>query len=403
MKCTRALIPGDQHQLQREKLEQLPGILREAGIDCWLVWVRETIQMPDPVLPIVLGADLVWPSALLFTPSGERTAIVGRFDAEVVPADLYGRVVPYDEGIGDVFRAELDRIAPRTIAINESRSDVAADGLTAGMKARLLEILAPTPYADRLVSAEDLIGRLRGRKTSFEQAQIRDAIRITEAIFDELDDFLTVGQTEIEIQRFVHGRMAEFGVGFAWQASSNPAVDAGPDKAFGHGAPSDNRTKAGQMHFDFGVQSGGYSSDIQRMYFFGASDGIPEEVQRAFETVRDAIQLAADVLKPGVRGRDVDAVAREHVVDCGYPEFAHALGHQVGRFAHDGGTFLGPPWERYGDSPNGLVEAGNVFTLELHVPTEEYGQVSLEEDVLVTEAGCEFLSHPQRALRCVTA
>jgi Xaa-Pro aminopeptidase len=50
-----------------------------------------------------------------------------------------------------------------------------------------------------------------------------------------------------------------------------------------------------------------------------------------------------------------------------------------------------------------MVEAGNVFTLELHVPTAAYGQVSLEEDVLVTETGCEFLSHPQRALRCIAS
>jgi len=390
------------HQLQREKLDQIPGILREVGIDCWLVWVRETIQTPDPVLPIVLGADLVWPSALLFTASGERTAIVGSFDVDVVPADVYDRVTPYTEGIGDVLRGELDRIAPGTIGINESRDDVAADGLTSGMKALLLEILEPTPYAKRLVSAEGLISRLRGRKSPFEQARIRDAVRITEEIFDELDGFLAVGQTEIEIRDFVHRRMAELGVGFAWQASSNPAVDAGPNKAFGHGAPSDNRTKAGHLlHFDFGVQSGGYSSDIQRMYFFGSPDEVPAEVQRAFETVRHAIQRAAEFLRPGVRGLEVDAVARGHVIDCGYPEFAHALGHQVGRFAHDGGTLLGPPWERYGDSPEGIVEAGNVFTLELHVPTEQYGQVSLEEDVLVTETGCEFLSHPQQTLRCI--
>ena len=394
----------DEYQLQREKLDQLPAILREAEIDCWLVWVRETIQMPDPVLPILLGADLVWPSALLLTPSGERTAIVGKFDVEVVPAELYERVIPYDEGIADVLRAELDRIAPKTIGINESRSDVAADGLTSGMKARLFEILEPTPYADRLVSAESLIGRLRGRKSPFEQTRIRDAVRITEEIFDELDEYLTVGQTEIEIREFVHRRMEELGVGFAWQAASNPAVDAGPNKPFGHGAPSDNRTKAGHLlHFDFGVQSGGYSSDIQRMYFFGAPDEIPEEVQRAFDTVRDAIGLAADFLRPGVRGKYVDAVAREHVITRGYPPFGHALGHQVGRFAHDGGTLLGPPWERYGESPNGLVEVGNVFTLELHVPTTSYGPVSLEEDVLVTESGCEFLSHPQQALRCIDA
>ena len=394
----------DGHRLQREKLDQIPALLRETGIDCWLVWVRETIQTPDPVLPAVLGADLVWPSALLFTASGERIAIVGTYDADVVPGELYSRVVPYAEGMADLLRAELDRIAPRTIGIDESKNDSGADGLTAGMKALLVDMLAPTAHAAKLVSAERLVGGLRGRKSPYEQERIRDAVRITEGIFDELDLFLAFGQTEIEIQRFVHGRMAELGVGFAWQAASNPAVDAGPDKAFGHGGPSDNRTKRGHLlHFDFGVQSDGYSSDIQRMYFFGAKSEIPSEVRHAFETVRDAIQLAADFLRPGVRGRDVDAIARRHVIDCGYPSFAHALGHQVGRYAHDGGTLLGPAWERYGDSPNGTIEAGNVFTLELHVPTVDHGQVSLEEDVLVTETGCDFLSHPQRALRCIAS
>ncbi len=390
--------------LQKEKLAQLPALLREGGIDCWLVWVRETIQAPDPVLPLILGADLVWPSALLFTPAGERTAIVGTFDADLVPSELYDRVIPYTEGIAELLRAELARIAPQTIGVNESRDDVGADGLTAGMKDVLLDILGGTPHAAKLVSAEGVIGRLRGRKSPLEQARIRGAVRITEQLFDELDGFLAVGQTELEIQGFVHRRMAELGVGFAWQATANPAVDAGPNKPFGHGAPSSNRTKAGHLlHFDMGVQAAGYSADLQRMYFFGSSEHVPEEITHAFITVRDAIALAADALRPGVRGKDVDAVARGHVVARGYPPFAHALGHQVGRYAHDGGTLLGPPWERYGDAPNGVVEAGNVFTLELLVPTKNYGQVSLEEDVVVTETGCAFLSEPQQTLRCIDA
>lgn len=394
---------GD-NRLQEEKLAQLPAILAETGMDVWLVWVRETVHTPDPVLPLVLGADLVWPSALLFTATGERVAIVGSFDAAVIPADLYDRVVPYTEGIAALLQAELDRIAPRTIGINESKSDVGADGLTAGMKALLLDLLAPTSHAARLVSAERVIARFRGRKSPLEQERIRRAVRLTEGILAELEGFLAVGQTEREIQAFVHRRMGELGVGFAWQPASNPVVDAGPEKAFGHGAPSENRTKRGHLlHLDFGVQAEGYSADLQRMYFFGEVDEVPDEVARAFATVRDAIAVAADFLRPGVRGVDVDAVARAHVVARGYPPFAHALGHQIGRFAHDGGTLLGPPWERYGDAPFGVVEEANVFTLELHVPTVRYGPVGLEEDVLVTARGCEFLSRPQTSLRCIAA
>ncbi|MGY5876068.1 MAG: M24 family metallopeptidase, partial [Candidatus Thorarchaeota archaeon] len=96
----------------------------------------------------------------------------------------------------------------------------------------------------------------------------------------------------------------------------------------------------------------------------------------------------------------VDSLARQFVVDSGYEEYQHALGHQVGRHAHDGGALLGPLWERYGDSPRGIVEVGNIFTLELYVTTENYGQMSLEEDILVTKSGCKYLSHPQTELIC---
>jgi Xaa-Pro aminopeptidase len=138
------------------------------------------------------------------------------------------------------------------------------------------------------------------------------------------------------------------------------------------------------------------------MFFMGSPSQIPDEIQSAFETVRDAIQAAADFIKPGVKGFEVDQVARRYVQERGFEEYQHALGHQVGQATHDGGTTLGPLWERYGDSPRGIVQPGNVFTLELYVTTENYGQLSLEEDILVTETGSEFLSNPQRELICVS-
>jgi len=388
--------------LQQQKAEQIAGILQQADIDCWLVWVRETSQMTDPVLPFIYTGDLVWPSALLFTRSGERLAIVGNFDAGGVPEELFDRVIPYTEGISETLVDELRRIDPVSIAINESVDDVASDGLTSGMKKLLLNYLKTTPYAGRLVSAAPIIGRLRGRKTATEVSRIEQAVRITEEIFAELHNALAIGQSELAIHRFVRKRMETHGVGNAWQADHNPAVDAGPDKAFGHLGPTETRTKEGQLlHLDFGVRFKDYCSDLQRMFFFGSPDQIPEEVIDAFRTVRDAIAAAAKSVRPGELGHQVDAVARRFVAELGYEPFQHALGHQLGRAAHDGGTLLGPLWERYGDSPNGALEEGNVFTLELYVTTKHYGQVSLEEDIVVTADGCRFLSHPQQELRCV--
>ena len=120
-------------------------------------------------------------------------------------------------------------------------------------------------------------------------------------------------------------------------------------------------------------------------------------MRRAFDTVVRAVEAGLAALRPGVRGYEVDAAARRVVVEAGYPEFKHGLGHGLGRAVHDGGTLLGPRWPCYGRTPEGVVEAGNVFTVELGVATEA-GYVGLEEDVLVTEGGCEVLSGFQREL-----
>jgi Xaa-Pro aminopeptidase len=147
------------------------------------------------------------------------------------------------------------------------------------------------------------------------------------------------------------------------------------------------------------VRLDGYCSDIQRMWYVRrpGESAPPDDVQKAFDTVVRAIDAGAAALRPGARGFEVDAAARRVVVEAGYPEFKDALGHGLGRAVHDGGTMLGPQWPCYGRNTDAVVEAGNVFTLELGVPTAA-GDIGLEEDVLVTAEGCEFLSSRQREL-----
>jgi Xaa-Pro aminopeptidase len=390
------------YELERSKAQQACEILKELDIDAWLVWVRETSQMADPVLELIFGGELTWQSALIFT-MDEKLAIVGSFDRDVVKAKgIYDTIIPYTTGIRDELVKQLGRKDPKKIAINYSVNDVAADGLSVGMYKLLQDYLRNSPYLSRLKSAENFIQKLRGRKTAEEVSRIRKAVEITEDIFESAKRFVKVGMTEIEIFDFFHQCMKVHSVTSAWDEDHNPAVDAGPYKLFSHAGPIDSKTKEGHLlHFDFGVRYNGYCSDIQRMFFFGQKGDIPQEVQDAFETVRDGIQAAAKFVRPGAVGYEVDKVARDFVKAAGYEEYQHALGHQLGRLAHDGGTLLGPKWERYGDSPMGVVEVGNVFTLEFNVSTKHFGQVSLEEDILITRTGCEFLSKPQKELICI--
>lgn len=387
----------------KDKTSQAIEILQELDIDLWFTFVRETSGVRDPILDFIFGPeDLTWPSALIFTKTGERIAIVGRFEAEAVSRlGVYDTVLHYDQSIKPTLLETLENLAPQQIAINTSRNNVHADGLTHGLYEILMDYLAETDFADKLISAESIINAFRGRKTPSEVARIREAVTVTEEIYGRAFDYLRLGMTEKQVGQFMHNLVDEYGLETAWVYDHCPAFNSGPDSPVGHGGPTDIVIEPGHLlHFDFGVKKADYCSDIQRMGYVlrPGETQPPAEVQRGFETVLAAIDAAIDALKLGTPGVDVDAAARSVVTSAGYPEYKYSTGHQLGRVAHDGGALLGPAWERYGESPYQVVEVGHVYTIEPGLAVEGYGYIGLEEDVLVTENGVEYLVAPQRQL-----
>jgi Xaa-Pro aminopeptidase len=385
--------------LVQEKVQQAIGILKEMDTDLWLTFVRETTAGGDPILPLIYGLDLTWQSALLLTKTGDRIAIVGRLEAEAaLRTGAYDTILHYDQSILPELLGVLERLDPKQIAINYSIDDVHADGLSYGMYQLLCRYLDGTPYLSRLVSAEKLHSALRGRKTPQELERIQAAIRTTSSIFQRTFDFLTLGMTEVEVSDFMHAQLEEFDVIAAWELINCPTVNTGPESPIGHVGPSGLKISPGHIvHFDFGVLQDEYCSDIQRVVYFlrPGEEAPPPEVQHGFDTVRAAIQDAFHAMKPGVNGKSVDLVARKTILDAGYPEFPYATGHQVGRVVHDGAAILGPEWDRYGETPNYLLEPGQVFTIEPGLAVKGYGYIGLEEDVLVTSSGAEYLGAPQ--------
>lgn len=393
--------------LVREKVAQATQILNEFDVDLWLTFVRETTLSPDPALELIADVDVTWKSAFMLCRDGAHVAIIGRFDREnVAQLGAYPQIIGYDQGIAKHLRTVLAEKAPRTIAINTSENDVAADGLSHGLFLSLQNILAGTPFADRLISAEKIIAALRGRKSPAEVERVRQAVATTEALFDEVEAFAKPGMTQRQIAEFVHGRIDEMGLDYAWPKPFNPIVTCGPNSAVGHAAAGDVVLEKGHtLHLDLGVKQNDYCSDIQRMWYV-LDDGeteAPPEVQHAFDVVYGAIKAGESMLTPGTPGWQVDEAARDFIVDNGYPEYMLAFGHLLGRVAHDGATVLGPRWERYAGICELPVEVGNIFTLELHVVVPNRGIMSLEEDVLVTDSGVEYLSNAQTALRYITS
>jgi len=393
--------------LIQEKVHQAIEILKEQGIDMWLTFVRETSGVRDPALDLLIGAnDLTWESALIFTRAGNRIAIVGNLEKDAVQRlGIFDEILGYDKSVRELLRDTLARLNPDRIAVNTSRNNVHADGLTHAMYELLRDYLSGTRYADRLISAEPVINALRGRKTPAELARIRGAVEITNEIFEKTFAFIKVGMTEIEVGEYMHKLADEYGVGLAWPRENCPAVNSGPNSPVGHNGPTEIKIERGHIiHFDFGVKYEEYCSDIQRVAYVlreGETEA-PVEVQRGFITLRTAIEHSRGAMKAGVSGSSIDVISREILVDSGYPEYPYALGHQLGRVAHDGGALLGPLWEKYGDSPNQKLEVGQVYTIEPGLAVPNYGYLGLEEDVVMTDKGAEYIGEPQTEIVLIT-
>ena len=389
--------------LIQEKANQALEILKEQNVDLWLTFVRETSGVRDPALNLLVGAnDLTWPSTLILTRSGRKLVIIGNLEKDAIQRlGVFDEILGYDKSIRDLLRGTITRLDPQQVAVNTSRNNVHADGLTHAMHGILLEYLDGTPYTERLVSAEGVISALRGRKTPAEQARIRRAVEITDEIYQKTFDFIRVGMSEIEIGEYMHNLAKKYGVGLAWPAENCPAVNSGPNSPVGHNGPTAIKVERGHLlHFDFGVKYEDYCSDIQRVAYVlreGETEA-PPEVQHGFITIRTAIEKSREAMKPGVTGNSIDVISREIVTNSGYPEFPHALGHQLGRVAHDGGALLGPLWEKYGHSPHQTLEVGQIFTIEPSLAVPGYGMMGLEEDVVMTGNGAEYITEPQKEI-----
>jgi hypothetical protein len=110
-------IPRGLHlKIAKEKHDQLSEIMKEADIDCWIVFVRSTAAIPDPVMELVIVGDIVWQSAFVFSlKNGKftKTAIVGNYDViNEENKGIWDEVIGYKEGISKILKDFIDSIDP---------------------------------------------------------------------------------------------------------------------------------------------------------------------------------------------------------------------------------------------------------------------------------------------------
>lgn len=389
--------------LMREKHAQLDALLPTLPADAWIVFCREG---SDRSTLLFAGEAMVGLSAFVFTRAGDKIAVVADYDRMAIEAPgVFGEVIAYGrEGLPQHLRDVITRLAPSSYALNQHVDDYLVDGLTLGLLRKLEQILGDDTIGRRASSSAPVLEPLRARKTPEELRRLTRAVEITQQLHDEAGRFMRSGMTERDVAAFLKRRQRELGVTHSF--SDGAAVMTGR-AGLGHRTAGEAPITPGDtVVIDMGVFVEGYTSDVMHTYYVlrDGEDAPPTEVQHRFDAAMTAVQRSVGAMRPGVRGHEVDAVARATLQQFGVEPYTHALGHQIGRTVHDGGTTLAPLGERYGDRGLGALVEGEVYTIEpvVHGVTDVDGHpIGPEQDVVVTADGARFLSSPQTSLTLV--
>lgn len=237
-----------------------------------------------------------------------------------------------------------------------------------------------------------IVAQLRVKKSTDEIDLIRQASELAEGVLLDSKDALKAGVAERDVA-------AEIEYNFKRRGAEGTSFDTialfGARSSLPHGMPGERTLKSGDITlFDLGCRRAGYCSDLTRTYIFGTiPDSRAEEI---YGVVLDAQLAALQAIKPGVQGKDIDAVARERIADAGFGDFfGHGLGHGVGIEIHEA--------PRLNPRATETLEAGMVVTVEpgIYLPNE--GGVRIEDLVVVTDTGCDILTRSSKELEVLQA
>lgn len=240
------------------------------------------------------------------------------------------------------------------------------------------------------VALHDRLERLRQRKEEEEIRDIERAEHIGDEAFVKILGKLAASRaegiplTEKQVAAWLEFYMKELG---AEKTSFDTIAASGIHSSMPHAIPTDKVIEEGDfLTMDFGCVVNGYCSDMTRTIVFGEGNQKQREV---YDTVLRAQMAAIAAIRPGMKGCEVDAVARTIIADAGYGEcFGHSLGHSVGLMIHETPCFA-PKDET-------VLEPGMVITVEPGIYIEGVFGVRIEDVVVITEDGCRNLTHASK-------
>ena len=227
---------------------------------------------------------------------------------------------------------------------------------------------------------------LRMIKDQQEIEILKQSVVINEQAFSEVVPRIRPDWTERQLAFELEAAIRRLGAeGFSFE----PIVGAGPSGALPHYRPGnavvgEHKT----LLIDWGTCLNGYASDLTRTLHLAEPSS---EFRKAYEAVLNSQLAAIEKMGPGVVASEVDQAARDVLRQASLDEyFIHGLGHGVGLQIHESPRMSAISTE--------TLESGMVITVEPGVYFEGEFGIRIEDDVLITDSGCEVLSQLPKGL-----
>jgi len=237
-----------------------------------------------------------------------------------------------------------------------------------------------------LVPVSGVVEKLRLIKSDAEIKILKEAAEIADAAFQHILSFIRPGIREIDVANELEFFMRKNG---AISSSFDIIVASGYRSALPHGVATEKVIEKGEfVTLDFGAYYKGYCSDITRTVAVGE---VSEELRSIYKIVLEAQLRGMTGIKPGMTGREADALTRDYITGKGYGDyFGHSTGHGIGLEVHEG-----PGLSVRTDT---VLEPGMVVTVEPGIYIPGLGGVRIEDDTVVTKDGNESLTHSPKDL-----
>lgn len=237
-----------------------------------------------------------------------------------------------------------------------------------------------------LVPVSGLLENLRLIKDEQEIKILKEAAKIADAAFEHIIQYIKPGITELDVSNELEFFMRKQG---AASSSFDIIVASGIRSALPHGVATNKVIKKGELvTLDFGAYYKGYCSDITRTVAVGKPSS---ELEKIYETVLEAQLRGMNGIKPGLTGKQADALTRDYITEQGYGDyFGHSTGHGLGMEVHEG-----PGLSMKSDT---ILVPGMVVTVEPGIYISGVGGTRIEDDTVITENGNETLTHSTKEL-----